>query len=72
MKVIGSRYQFDYPDFGTPDGFPDHTAHRGQVVVVIRQLGPDEADAEVGPMYEVKADDGWTGYAYEDELREVV
>lgn len=65
---IGSNRVFVYPDFGTPDGLPDHTAHRFHVVRVMRRLGPDEIDEEVGAQFEVTADDGWRGQAAEEEL----
>jgi len=38
-------------------------------VQVIRRLGPDECDAEVGPMYEIIRADGQTRHAFRDELR---
>ena len=36
-------------------------------VTVIRRLGPDEADAEVGPMYEITTEVG-RRVAFRDEL----
>lgn len=39
-----------------------------QPVTVLRQLGPDEADEEVGPMYHVRFADGFEGDVFEDEL----
>ena len=65
--MIG-KATFNYPDFGTPDGFPEYTAHSGQEVEVIRQLTDDEADPEVQPMYEIRATDGWTGHVDGSEL----
>ena len=37
-------------------------------VEIVRPLGEDEADAEVGPMYRVRAEDGEEYDAFEDEL----
>lgn len=68
-RVVGKRFVFDYPAQFTT--LPDYTAHRGQEVIVVRRLGSDEADAEVGPMYRVRASDGWEGSAFADELQPV-
>lgn len=64
---IGQQCKFNYPsEFVT---HPDCTAHAGQIVTIIRELGPDENDAEEnGPMYEIRAADGWIGAAWEEEL----
>lgn len=63
----GMRVRFDYPtDFVT---LPEYTAHAGQIVSVVRMLTEEEADIEVGPMWEIRADDGWTGHAFDDELQ---
>lgn len=67
---IGKRYLFNYPNFGTPDSFPDYTAHRGADVTVTRQLSDAECDPECQPMFEVRADDRWTGHADASELAE--
>lgn len=40
-------------------------SNSGSIVTVVRQLPPDEADAEVGPMYEVRL------HVFEDELSEL-
>lgn len=37
-------------------------------VRIMRQLGPDEADAEVGPMFEVEAAEGEKQHAFAEEL----
>lgn len=58
---------FTYPNFGRPDGFPEHTAHSGQRVRVLRKLTPEENETEED-MYEVRAEDGWTGTACASEL----
>jgi len=63
-----TRKLFTYPDYGTPDGHPEHTAHSGQVVTVVRQLTNKECDPECQPMYRIKADDGWEGDANGSEL----
>lgn len=67
---IGQSYRFDYPvEFTT---LLDYSAHRGQLVTVLRETTPDEADPpEVsggGQMYWVVATDGWKGVADECEL----
>lgn len=67
--MIGEKRRFAYP----PEfvSLPEYTARAWQVVTVVRALTTDEAD---GPdqgceqMYEVRADDGWTGHAWESEL----
>lgn len=66
MIKPGDRRFFIYPNYGTPDGYPDYTAHSGQQVQVRRRLAPNESDFE---MYEVEAADGWRGHAHADELR---
>jgi hypothetical protein len=63
---VGSTRILDYPaEFVT---LPDYTAHAGQTVTVLRELGPTEYDFEGDRMYEVQAADGWKGDAYESEL----
>ena len=66
-KIIGDKYRFTYPDYGTPDGHPDYTTHSGQTVTVVRQLTGNTQP----PMYEIKAEDGWTGSACGRELRHI-
>lgn len=65
---VGTRRVFTYPDFGTPDGHPDYTAHSGQTVTVTRQLTNTECDPECQPMLAIVADDGWQGHAHAAEL----
>jgi|SaaInlV_165m_DNA_1040744.scaffolds.fasta_scaffold40901_2 hypothetical protein len=65
--MIGTTRTFVYPNFGTPDGNPDYTAHSGQTVLVVRQLTKEECDSEC-PMYVIRAADGWEGNADSDEL----
>lgn len=71
MKTIaGSKARFTYPNYGTPNSHPDHTAHSGQVVTVVRALGEKEVDKSLlGTVFEIRADDGWVGTANRDELR---
>jgi len=65
-----TRKLFTYPNYGTPDGYPEHTAHSGQVVTVFEQLTNEGCDPECEPMYRIKADDGWEGTVNESELTE--
>ena len=65
---MSDTVRFDYPNFGTPDGHPDYTAHNGQNVEVVRQLNDDECDPECQPMYLIRASDGWEGHADRSEL----
>lgn len=59
------KRRFDYPEvFKT---LPDYTAHSGQIVDIVRELGPDENENE-SRMFEIRAADGWVGHAFEDEL----
>jgi hypothetical protein len=68
-KQIGGTYRFTYPDYGTPDGFPGHTAHSGQRIKIVRKLSKEDAPVET--MYEIEAADGWKGHAMASELRKV-
>lgn len=68
-SLIGSKVRFNYPvEFVT---LPDYSQHRNQTVEVIRQLGETDG-VDVGPeferMYEIRAEDGWIGQAFESEL----
>lgn len=67
-KEIGGQYRFKYPNYGTPDGYPEYTAHSGQVVTIIRKMTKEETDVV---MYEIEAKDGWRGNALAGELRKV-
>jgi hypothetical protein len=52
-------------------GHDSHSLARhysGQRAVIVRQLGTDEVDDEVGPMYRVRFDDGEEFDAFDDEL----
>ena len=65
--IIGRSYHFHYPYYGTPDGYPEYTAHSGKIVTVLRKLGRDEAGDN--RMYEVlHPADGWRGHIHGDEL----
>lgn len=73
---IGGRYIFAYPEeFST---LPDYSAHRGVVVTVLRKCTDKEADPifedgfVLDRMYQVKADDGWEGQAWDSELETAV
>lgn len=69
---VGDKMLFEYPDFGSPSTFTDYQAHSGQVVTLVRELDDSERDLEeVGRMFEVRADDGWTGNVFAEELTEV-
>lgn len=60
------RYRFDYPpQFKT---LPEYTAHAGQTVTIIRALRRCEYDFQGEAMFEIRADDGWTGHAFRSEL----
>lgn len=61
--VIGKSYLLVYPDYGTPDGFPEYTAHSGDIVTVIAR-----EETESGPLFAVRAKDGWIGEVWEEEL----
>ena len=68
MITAGNRYTFKYPEIFVT--LPDYSAHRNQEVVVVRQLTDMEWQVEM-PGYRVRAEDGWEGDAWEDELVEV-
>ena len=59
---------FTYPD--AYKYYPEYKAHSGQTVIVLRLLEDGvEYDREDGePMFEVIADDGWTGHVWGSEL----
>lgn len=66
---IGRKYRFAYPiEFIS---LPDYSAHRDQVVTVIRRMTKIEADQEFEPMYMVIAADGWIGAAHKSELEKI-
>lgn len=62
---IGARYRFGYPAASL--SLSGYTAHAGQPVTVIRYLNSSECDDEL-TMFKVRADDGWLGQAFDDEL----
>lgn len=43
-------------------------ARSGQPCVILRPLGPDEADEEVGPMFRIRFEDGYEASAFAEEL----
>jgi hypothetical protein len=61
---------FTYPNYGQPDGYSELTAHSGQSCTIVRELGDDERDPEVGRMFIVRFEDGVEGTANEDELHD--
>jgi hypothetical protein len=69
LKPDGSFHRFAYSYYGTPDCHPDHTAHSGQVVQIVRPLNRNECDDDSWPTYKVRARDGWIGTACHDELK---
>ena len=44
---------------------PNYVAHAGQTVEVVKELGSSE---RVGPMFLIRAADGWEGVAYPQEI----
>lgn len=59
--------------FRYPEAFvtmPEYSAHRGQIVDVIRPLRRDEYDFQGDAMFLIRAADGWEGHGYNSELRE--
>lgn len=62
---------FTYPDYGTPDNFPHLTVHSGQSCIIVRELGDDERDPEVGRMFVVRFNDGTEGTANDEELNRI-
>ena len=68
MFEPGTEHTFRYPDYGTPDGYPEYTAHDKQKVTIVRLLTTEEFDDQEEQMYLVRATDGWQGHAWESEL----
>lgn len=59
---------FHYPEqFET---LPDYSAHRGQLVEVVRPLRRDEYDFQGESMFLIRAADGWEGRAFRSELQD--
>lgn len=52
-------------------GDPIISRYHMHTAEVVRPLGSDEADEEVGPMFLVRFDDGHEAEAFEDELEPV-
>lgn len=71
MAEIGKQYRFDYPEVFTT--LPAYAAHRGHTVTVLRELDETEyVNENNNPMYRVRAEDGWEGNAWDDELVPIV
>jgi len=62
MIAVGTKCRFNYPEYFS--GLPEYAAHRAQNVTVIRALSVEGGES----VYEVRAEDGWSGHAYETEL----
>jgi hypothetical protein len=60
--------KFTYPDYGTPDGYPELTAHSGQSCTIVRQLTDEECDPECQPAYRIRFADGLEATANGSEL----
>lgn len=60
------KYRFNYPPEFT--SLPAYTKHAGALVTITRQLTSEETEFE---MVEIKAEDGWIGHAFIDELEEI-
>lgn len=67
------KYIFNYPKEFT--SLQDYTAHAGQKVDIVRPMRsyenyPDDGEYnfEGDPMFEIRAEDGWIGHAFESEL----
>ena len=64
--TVGKRFRFAHPDVFVT--LPEYSKHRGHAVTVVRELTLEEVDPDNAPMYRVRADDGWEGDAWPDEL----
>lgn len=63
MRYVGRTFIFNYPrEFVT---LPDYSQRRGQRVQAIATVPRQETDFR---MYRIRAQDGWEGVAYPDEL----
>jgi len=60
--------KFTYPNYGTPDGYPEYTKHSGEIVEIVRELATTEYDFQGEKMFQIKAKDGWVGSAWRSEL----
>lgn len=65
MKIIGNTYTFNYPEHYSM--FPEHKAHSGQRVTIVRKLDSDEGEEDC---FRVVAADGWEGDVFASELSE--
>lgn len=64
MIKKGDRRKFMYPYYGTPDGYPEYTAHSGQTVEVLEELPREYGEK----MFKIKSSDGWEGTSFSSEL----
>lgn len=65
---VGRRHRY----LGVDDCNPGYAAHQGQEVVVLRRVpAPSWVEEYVGRRWRVRADDGWEGTAFDDELGEL-
>lgn len=51
--------------FQNSTSYPDYNAHSGQIVEIVSEMKLDHDEFK---MYKIKAEDGWEGEAFEDEL----
>lgn len=63
-----STHLFTYPDYGSTSSYTEHIAHSGQQCTIVREMGDDERDEEVGPMYVTRFADGVELTVLYDEL----
>lgn len=68
MAEIGETVRFHYPNFGTPEGYPELRAHSGQMVTVVEEVWDNETDER---LFKVIALDGGEFQAFESELGDV-
>lgn len=61
-----TKYRFRYPNYGTPDGFPQLTANNDHVVTVQGRVA--DLDPETEPLFWVVTEHGETFQAFESEL----
>jgi hypothetical protein len=67
--LVGRKAIFKYPDYGTPNMYPEHTAHSGQTVEITGVVPECELEPkDEGRMFLIRAADGWEGAAWRDEL----
>ena len=63
------KFSYAFISDGVGGGYMDYILHHGQDVKVLRRIPDVEAETgEVEYAYEIQADDGWVGTAFESEL----